>query len=293
MTKLANRSSGIVSIIFAVACYGLFGTLAKFVGTNFGAFTQNWVRNFLVVVLISIFALLAKHKWKPVEKKDIGWMLAWTLSGAFNTILLFIAFNNIPIGTAYFLLYASMIGTGFLSGKIIFKETVNSRKILALILSLLGLVIIYFLDIKSGKAIYAIFSLIAGVMVGLWNTLSKKVSDNYPNSQLVFIDSSMSAIVGALGSLIMSEPLPQITLNGPWLAILLWAVAQLTATGLVVYGFKHLEAQIASVIMPIEVIFGTLFGFIFFGQVLPITTLIGGLLIASAAAVAGYQSSTE
>ncbi len=281
---------GVASIIVAVACYGMFGTLAKFVGLEFGAFTQNWVRNAFVMTFIGIFALVSRKKWKMPSRKDVKWMIAWTLSGAFNTILLFLAFNNIPIGTAYFLMYSSMIGTGFLMGKFLYKETITSRKILALILSLIGLVIIYFLDIKAGNLLYTIFALVAGVMVGLWNTLSKKVSDKYPNSQLVFIDGSMSALSGIVGSIILLEPIPHFALLVPWIAIILWAVAQLVATVFVVYGFKHLEAQAASVIMPIEVLFGTLFGYIFFGQVLPMTTLIGGLIIAMAAAVAGMES---
>lgn len=286
---MSDKSKGTSSIILSVAGYGLFGVLAKFVGTSFGPFTQNWVRNGLVMILITAFAIVTDQKWRRISSKNIKWMLAWTLSGSLNTVLLFVSFNNIPIGTAYFLLYSSMIGTGFISGKIIFGEKITLQKMFCLVLSLLGLIIIYFLDIKSANPIYVIFALSAGIMVGLWNVLSKKVSDYYPNSQMVFIDASMSALVGIVGGLLLAEKLPQVAMTIPWLAISIWAVAQLASTGLVVYGFKHLEAQIASVIMPLEVLFGTLFGFLFFGQVLPLTTLFGGLMIASAAALASID----
>lgn len=282
-----NRLKGTISIISAVACYGLYGTFAKMMGTSFGNFTQNWVRNLLVLIFILFYSKIARLHWKGIRGRDIKWMLAWTLSGSLNTILLYISFNNIPIGTAYFLLYASMIGTGFISGKLLYGEKINNRKSLALGLSILGLIIIYFLDIKASQFIYTASALIAGVMVGLWNTLSKKVSDKYPNQQLVFIDATISCLVGLVGGLVFLEKLPIVAFSTPWLAVILWAIAQLAATGLAIYGFKHLEAQTASVILPLEVLFGTLFGFLLFGQTLPVTTLVGGLMIASAAAIAG------
>lgn len=281
---------GIAAIIAAVACYGLFGTLAKFMGQSFGSFSQNWIRNLLVIVIIVTYARLSGVRWKKIAPQDWRWMLAWTLSGSANTILLYIAFNHIPIGTAYFLLYSGMIMTGFISGSILFHERITTRKIIALLLSVLGLVIIYYWDIRSFGFLYPAFAVTAGIMVGLWNTLSKKVSDKYPNHQLVFTDAFMSFLVGLVGWIVLREHIPTVSFTAPWIAVVVWAVAQVAATAFVVYGFKKLEAQVASVIMPIEVIFGTIFGYIFFAQVLPLTTLLGGLLIASAAVVAGSHS---
>src|SRR3989344_3762583 len=98
---MKNRFRGIAAIISSVACYGLFGTLAKFMGPSFGSFSQNWVRNLLVLIFVLIYAGVARLNWKKIAKKGLGWMIAWTLSGSVNTILLYVSFNNIPIGTAY------------------------------------------------------------------------------------------------------------------------------------------------------------------------------------------------
>ncbi len=285
-----NKLKGTTSIILAVASYGMFGTLAKFSGSLFGPFTQNWIRNGLAALFIAAFALITSQKWKRVEKRDFKWMLIWILSGTLNSVLLFVAFNHIAIGTSYFLLYASMIGTGFIFGKIVFNEKITIQKIMGLCLSITGLLIIYFLDIKTSNIIYTIFALSAGVMVGMWNVFSKKISGLYANSQLVFIDAITSFFVGILGSLVFVERVPRLVFSTPWLAITIWAVVQLVASGFTIYGFKKLEAQTASLILPLEVLFGTLFGFLFFKQVLPTTTLIGGLLIAGAATIANLES---
>ncbi len=288
-----NKLKGTISIILAVAGYGMFGTLAKFSGSLFGPFTQNWIRNGLAALFIAILAVITSQKWKRVENKDFKWMLVWILSGTFNSVLLFVAFNHIAIGTSYFLLYASMIGTGFIFGRMVFNEKITIQKIIGLCLSISGLLIIYFLDIKTSNIIYTIFALSAGVMVGMWNVFSKKISGLYANSQLVFIDAATSFFVGILGGFVLTEKVPQLAFSTPWIAIFIWAAVQLVANGFTIYGFKKLEAQTASIIMPMEVLFGTLFGFLFFKQVLPATTLIGGLLIASAAVIANFESKTK
>lgn len=288
-----NKLKGTISIILAVAGYGMFGTLAKFSGSLFGPFTQNWIRNGLAALFIAVLAKVTSQKWRPVENKDFKWLLIWILSGTLNSVLLFIAFNHIAIGTSYFLLYASMIGTGFIFGRIVFHEETTIQKIIGLCLSFLGLLIIYFLDIRTSNIIYTIFALSAGVMVGMWNVFSKKISGLYPNSQLVFVDAATSFFVGILGSLVFVEKVPRLVFSTPWIAIIIWAAVQLVANGFTIYGFKKLEAQTASIIMPLEVLFGTLFGFLFFKQVLPMTTLIGGLLIAGAAAIASIEGKAK
>ncbi len=48
-------------------------------------------------------------------------------------------------------------------------------------------------------------------------------------------------------------------------------------------GFKYVQAQHGSLILPLELLFASIFGYIFFKEVLQISTYFGGLLILSAA----------
>ncbi len=283
------RLIGVTSLLLAALSYGLYGTYAKFLGPSFGSFSQSSVRNIFVAVLITIFLMLTRRKLIKVNKTDWKWIFIWSI-GALSTVFIYFSFNHLAIGTAYFLLYAGMIGTGLVGGKLFFDERINAQKLVAITLSLLGLIIIYFYDIKSANILFVISALVAGIMAGLWNTLSKKVSSIYPVYQLVLIDTLISTIVGFTGALLLSEKLPSLVSVNPWVITAIWAITQVAASSLTIYGFKKLEAQIASVIIPMEVIFGTIFGYLFFGQVLPTTTLIGGLMIASAAAVASLES---
>lgn len=139
------------------------------------------------------------------------------------------------------------------------------------------------LILSVGQVPYVFMALGSGFLLGLWNTLSKKVSNKYPNFQLVFIDGFVSLLFGAACAILFREPVPGINQIESWIWVFIFAVTSVAATSLLVYGFKHLEAQIGSIIMPVEVVFATLFGFLFFKEVLPPTTLFGGLLITLAA----------
>ena len=54
---------------------------------------------------------------------------------------------------------------------------------------------------------------------------------------------------------------------------------------LIVYGFKNIEAQIGSIILPVEIIFATIFSFLVFKEVPTTLTILGGFLIIFAAII--------
>jgi drug/metabolite transporter (DMT)-like permease len=58
----------------------------------------------------------------------------------------------------------------------------------------------------------------------------------------------------------------------------------------VVYGFKNLEAQIGSVILPVEIIFATIFAFIFFREYPTISAYVGGVMIIVAAIIPSLRA---
>jgi drug/metabolite transporter (DMT)-like permease len=277
-----TTGKGTIALLLA-ASYGMYGIYSRLIGGHFGEFTQSWTKNAIIISLLSIF-LIIKKSWKQIERNDWKWMILWPLSDVISIVLLYIAFNNLSIGTSYFLLYATMIIGGFIFGSLLYKEQVNKVKALSIILSLVGLSLIFSVEFSPGKFRFMIFGLLAGISTALWNALSKKVSDRYPNTQLVFIDAAVALAATLIGSLIVQDAVPPFT-NPVWTWQILYAVTQICAVAFVIIGFRYLEAQVASVILPIEVIFGVIFGFFFFGEILPLKSLLGGLLIVSAAAL--------
>lgn len=286
---MTQQIKGTLALLILTMLYGFYGVYNRMIGESFGTFSQNWVRNLIVVVVLTMYFIVGRKKLIKIKQKDMPWVIVWLLSGSAIMILLFLAFNNLPLGTVYFLFYSTMITSGFISGMIFFKEKLNLIKVTSITLALVGLTLIYSLAIKPNEIVYVLFALLSGLILGFWNTISKKFSDNYPNLQIVFMDGLASVIVSLLGAFIVKESMPQFTFTSGWVWITLYALTQIASVGLLVYGFKNLEAQIGSIIMPVEVIFATIFGMLVFHEIPTVTTLIGGLLIASASFLPNIQ----
>jgi drug/metabolite transporter (DMT)-like permease len=277
--KDVQTTKGASALIFAALVYGSFGSLTRLIGLDFGAFAQNAFRNVFVVLMVLSYFLFAGKRFSKFRKKDIKWIISWGLIGSINMILLFISFNNLAIGTTYFLFYTGLISSGLMTGKLLFNEKMTFKKFLSLFLLLAGLLLIYSLDITSDTSIFLVFAVIAGITVGIWNTINKKFSENYDEFQLVFVDSSFGVMVSFLGLLLFGQSIPTFAVNIRWLGVFLNAVGQFATTFLIIYGFKRLEAQIGTIILPLEIVFGAAFGFIFFREILSFSTITGGVLI--------------
>jgi len=122
-----KKTTGIFLLLISAAIYGLFGVFSRNVNM-FGSFSQGWVRYSIILSVIVLMIIIGKLKWKKIEKRDIKWFLAWILPASFQPILTFIAFNHLPLGLTYFLIYSTMIIGGIISGKIFFSEKFNGVK---------------------------------------------------------------------------------------------------------------------------------------------------------------------
>ena len=287
-----KRLTGSSFLLISAAIYGLFGIFSRYTN-NFPAFSQGWVRYSIILIVISLSFLFKKATWKKVQKKDIKWFLIWILPASFQPIVTFIAFNHLPLGIAYFLIYSTMILGGVISGKIFFFEKLNPKKILSLVLVFIGLFLIYRSDITLIKNIYVLLALVSGLLVGFWNTLTKKVSGNYSEFQMMTLDGSSTVIVGLIGSFFLKETLPSITDISSWVWIFVFALANIGAGFLLIKGFKYIEAQVGSLIVPTEIIFAAIFGYLFFGEILKINIYLGGFFILIGALLPAIEFSNK
>ena len=62
-----------------------------------------------------------------------------------------------------------------------------------------------------------------------------------------------------------------------------FAFANLTATYFLIKGFKTVEAQKGSLILPLEIVFASIIGYLIFNEILKPEVYFGGILILLAA----------
>lgn len=273
-----HRVFGIASLSFAAFLYGFFPILSRLVGFDIPIFYLSVVRNVAISAVLIVLIVIFKT-WTTVFTKDWRWIIARSLAGLVGFFGAFIAFYYMPIGIAYFINYAAIVIGGYIFGWIFFKEQFTKIKIIALFFALIGLTLIYSINYKIEYIYYSLWVIISGFGTALWSILSKKISSTYSAFQLNFIDSIISTVVVLIVSILIKETWVMPTPTTVWFANLGF-VAMFVCTGtLVVYGFKYLEAQIGSLIMLLEVLFGILFANLFFSEIISLPTLIGGMFI--------------
>ena len=266
-----------VALLISSLLYGLLGVFSRLIGLEFGIFYQSWTRN--LIIAFFILPLLLIFSWKRIKKNDFKWFLIRSLGDLVTMTCIFIAFNKIQIGISYFLFYAGSIIGGYVIGYLFFKERISKQKFLSLIVGLIGLLMIYTLSFDQKLAPFYLLANIAGFSSAVWNVFSKKVSSSYSVSQIVFIDSILTAFMAFSLSLLFGERFFPPGLSSPWIANILFAVNSLLTSYLVVYGFRYIEANYGSIILLLEVFFGILFSYLLFREIPNFSASIGGVLI--------------
>lgn len=287
--EMNSHVQGLSLLVLTTALYGLYGIYARFIALEFSVFSQNWIRNAFVLLLAILFAILLKQKWTKIAKKDAPWIGAWVLCDIIFVISIFISFNTLSIGTALFLLYCGSTIAGYSAGTFLLKEKLTKIKITAILLSFTGLLFIFFEQIQLINSTYIFLGFFTGLVTGLWNIFPKLISTKYPKLELIALDAVGILIVNLLLAQYFNQSVPPLSISLAWLGLFLYGTTQFLADILLIRGFRLVEAHIGSLVLPLEAVFGVLFAFLFFKEILPLATLFGGFLIIFAALLPNFQ----
>ena len=232
--------------------------------------------------LILLIVIASVGKWKSVRRKDYIWIFLRSICGMVAFFGAFVPIMYLPIGTFYFISYAGITIGGYILAKFLFKEEITFIKLVSLILALAGLYFIYSINVETLSLVYVFIAFVGGVGVSGWNILAKKISHHYSALQLNFIDYSMYVFYTLVISIILHETWSFPIVNNAWMAQLGFVAMFLITGQLIIYGFKYLDAQIGSLVLLLEILFGTLFAYLFFKEAVSIMTMMGGALIVIA-----------
>lgn len=271
---------GAVLILLSALIYSFTGIFSRMIGFHLPIFYQIWTRGIASIIILTLIVAFFKQ-WSKFEHKDYLWLFLRAISGIIAFICFFISVNNLTLGSSYFIFYSCSTVGGYLLGNLLFKEKFTKIKVFSLFLALAGLFLVYSANFDPQKIIYLIIAAISGLTTSSWNTLSKKVSAKYSVWQLSLTDNILNFIFCFTLSIIIGETWVRIDLSTPWLGNFLMLLAFLITGILMIYGFKYLDAQIASLLLLSEIIFAIILGFVVYGEVISLATFLGGIIIIS------------
>ncbi|MBU1084845.1 MAG: DMT family transporter [Candidatus Beckwithbacteria bacterium] len=281
---MQSKTKGTIFILISAVFYASYGIWSKLMGHSFGEFTQAWTRGLFLLIIIILLNQKLKI-YKPFKKSDWPWFIMIALAGGINQAPYYYGFQHLDIGTATLLFYASLVIGGYLQSKLALKEQFSKSKIISLIIAVLGMSLIYRFTLTSSQIIPALFTCLAGFLGASTVVLTKKLSSNFHELQIMIGYFVMQVVFNLPLALILHETLPAFSHSSAWLAQLAYAISLFLANFTAIEGFKYLEGSVGSLIGMAEILFGVLFGLLLFGEILTPSTIIGGLLIILAASL--------
>lgn len=273
---------GYTMILVSAVLFGSYGVWSKLLGNDFGIYYQGWVRSAIVLAIL-LPLMFATKSYRKIEKGDGKWILITVLFGVATQAPLYYAFNHASIGTATLIFYAMFVITSYAVGRLFLGETLTKVKIVAMIIGFAGLVLIFGLSLAKFSLIALLLAAINGIASGGEVSSTKKSTHKY-SSLMIGNAVWLGILVTHLPlSLLTSEKQWPLALDQNWAAMFAYAFAGLVAFWLVIEGFKFVDASIGSLVGLLEVVFGVLFGVVFFNEQLSQTIILGGILIVFAA----------
>ncbi|MGC1879325.1 MAG: DMT family transporter [Rhabdochlamydiaceae bacterium] len=281
MSTQTTKWIGYLLILGSAVCFGSYGVWSRLLGHEFGIFSQGWVRSVLILLLLLPF--VRKKHFRPLPKNQRKWFAMTMISTLFTQAPLYFAFNHLSLGTATLIFYGLFLITTYSIGWLFLDEKITQIKLLSLLLSILGLFLIFGFSLTTFSLVPLLLAALNGIASGAEIATSKKV--HITSLQIVFYSWILILVTHLPLALLFGEVQVVPSWNLEWLAMLGYAASGMAGFWLVVEGFKYVDASIGGLIGLLEIIFSTLFGVWFFADHLTIEILIGGCIILCAGVI--------
>lgn len=246
---------------------------------------QVAVRFALVCIMLFAYGLIKKQSIKLSTNSKL---YAVGLGIAFASVVLCFtaSIQKTTIANAMFTFYAATMISSFLFGTILFKETVNKKKLAAIALALGGLSV--YSDSLIAGSIGILLGVSAGISDGFANVFRKKLSgtDSIAVLKIQFL---VGVIFNFALLLITKEQIIRTASFVGALNTIIFSIVILAAGFLVLYGFQNFDVNVGAVIMSSEIVVAVILAFIFYQEVPSAHELTGGLLILFASILSAFN----
>ena len=285
MSKPKITLGGSEALLGAAILFAFTNVLVREVSSMWGDQAQVAARFALVWVILVVFAKLSKGKRTAIPRAKMKYAIAYSILAATAILFFTLSIQNTSMANTLFTSNATELFIAFLLGSFLLREKITPRKIIAIGLALVGL-ILYSDSILVGS-IGIVFGLLGGATTALCNVLAKMLKgvDLGATMRMQF---GLGAVFMVVLTLIFSphDIVRTVSIEGI-VATIVFAFVLIVATRLVLYGFQHSDVNVATVILSTQLAFGALLGFFLYQEVLSSNEIMSGALILCAAIIGG------
>jgi drug/metabolite transporter (DMT)-like permease len=290
--------SGLIAIAVLTLIFGLTAIFARYLSTETKLFEQ-WYLRYGIMSVLSVIVFHRQvdfNKFLHLKRKEWSVILFRSFIGSVLAVSLYtVAAREAKIGIVAFM---QVVPCTALLGILLFHERVSKARAATILLAFLGasLVVVENFHDLANVNMGAVWSLVSGALFALQLVTRKWHSKALNNQELTVAIIVSGFVMNYLLSLILYHRFFVSTEN--WspqfvLVLLLAGCCGVANIFLINYGFEHVSAVIASNVLSLEAVFGALFGFLIYDEVLGMRVIIGGLIILGSVIATNYLNNRE
>ncbi|MCI8666249.1 MAG: EamA family transporter [Dorea sp.] len=281
-----NRTKGIALAIITAVMWGIMGMFVRDLSQY--RFTNLEISFFRCALAGGAYFVFLTFTNPSALKIDFKGVIICLLYGAVAYSISFVSYSvavsKIPVGVATVLMFMSPIWVAIL-GRFMFREKLKKSKLVTIFICLIGAVLVADF-VGSGEVrlngIGILAGIINGVGVALQILLPKYFAKDYERDTLLvygFLGAALVLLFGidfrAISSHMGSTPLIPLIWNLFGIGILCTMVANVAC----VKSTQYVEATTTSILSALEVVVGTLVGFVVFHEHLTWLQMLGAVII--------------
>jgi len=274
-----NKTKGFLSLLSAGFLFGFFGILIRLLSGELTNYQQILFRSVVGFILSSIIIVVLKRK---ISFKNISLINLFFFAVSLPLTIIFYTLSILKtkIILAVATLFLGSILFSLVSGILFFKEKLTFKKGMAIISSIIAL---YYFTIPfslSNINIGLIFGVLSGFMDALSNTFKKHLGGKVDRFLLISIQMMGTIIVSLI--LMFYTKAFAFPIISPFILIigLLFGFLLMLNNYLMLVGFHHFDLNLGTIVLSSELLFASIFGYLFYKEIPTINELIGCGLIA-------------
>jgi S-adenosylmethionine uptake transporter len=263
---------GALLALLAFAIYASHDAVIKGLGARLSTPQIVFFATLLGLPLALLF-LASDRTPGTLIPRNPGWMAVRTGGVIVSGIAGFQAFTLLPLAQVYALLFATPLLITLLAIPVL-GERVGVRRVLAVLVGLAGVLIV----LRPGQAPIGpghVAALLSALAASFAAVASRRIGREERAAVMVIWPMlGNAAVMGAV------QPFVYVPVSGIDLALLmLVAVCSFTALVLIVMAYRMAEAAIVAPMQYSQILWATLFGALFFGEVPDLWTVVGAAVV--------------
>ena len=282
---IANSDwGGYLGVLLAAACWGTSGVFIKFLVADSGitALSLAFWRDLFTFAVLFCAITLFRPSWLRVRRADLVWLFA--LGACLGILHVFwnlgVLVNGAAVATVQQAAAPAIVA---IAAWLIWHELLGWNKILAIVLTFAGTVLVSGLDVL-GQFNLSTNGLLIGlgipIMYSCWMLLGKKVRQGYNAVTIMAFGFGFSTLVLLPLQAFTPQPWPVKASSWIWFAGLI-AIPTVAGFLLYTYSLGQLPVSVSTILAMSEIAFVSVYAYILLDERLTVSQFIGTVMVVS------------